>query len=113
MFEAGIYRNTVSALTDVVQQNTFSPENFKLYQNYPNPFNPSTIISFDISKRSFVNLKIYNAAGKLVKQLINEYKSPGTTEIKFESNDLPSGVYYYSLTTNNGLTQSRKMILLK
>lgn len=112
LFEAGIYRTTLSSLTKVVQQYHNIPENFILYQNYPNPFNPTTIISFDISKRSFVNLTVYNATGKLVNKLINEYKSPGNTEIAFESNDLPSGVYYYTLTTD-GITQSRKMILLR
>ena len=112
LFESGIYRTTLSSLTEVLHQINEIPEIFNLYQNYPNPFNPSTIISFDISKRSFVKLTVYNAAGKLVKKLLNEYKSPGSNEIKFESNDLPTGIYYYSLTAGS-FTQSKKMILLK
>lgn len=92
---------------------------FRLYQNYPNPFNPSTTIQFTVPKikgivgtSSETKLVIYNSLGQLVKELINRHLQAGYYSITFESNNLPTGVYYYKLTVGN-LNQVKKMILIK
>lgn len=89
---------------------------FELKQNYPNPFNPSTTIEFSVPKgleiNSLVLLKIYNSLGKEIKTLMDEVKEPGNYKIKFDASDLPSGVYFYELRTEDG-SITRKMILLK
>lgn len=86
--------------------------NFILYQNYPNPFNPVTTISYKISIGSFVKLTVYDILGKKVRNLVNSYQKPNTYEVKFESKDLPSGVYFYRLETLN-FTETKKFIILK
>jgi hypothetical protein len=43
---------------------------------------------------------------------VNEKQNPGTYEVSFEAENLPSGVYFYRLVTAR-FTQTRKMILLK
>ena len=97
------------------------PNNFSLLQNYPNPFNPDTYISFELPDgqkgQNHVGLFIYNMQGQLVRQLINENKSPGAYTIKWNAkNDLgekvPSGIYVYALTVGDFKT-SRKMLFLK
>ena len=99
---------------------------FKLYQNYPNPFskgsagNPSTVIRFSIPSsletQDFASqqttLKIYNILGKEIATLVNENLSAGEYEITFNGNGLPSGIYFYRLTSGNFST-AKKMILLK
>ncbi|MBK7500356.1 MAG: hypothetical protein IPI19_15050 [Ignavibacteriales bacterium] len=52
-------------------------KDFILDQNYPNPFNPSTMISWNSSVGSHQTLKIYDAAGKEVATLVDEYRSAG------------------------------------
>jgi choice-of-anchor B domain-containing protein len=89
------------------------PHNFELKQNYPNPFNPSTTIEYSIPKSSFVKIKVYDALGKQVALLADEFKQAGTYKISYDAAKLPSGVYYYSLVTDNGFKETRKMVLSK
>ncbi len=101
-------------VVNVDERVTMSPQEYILYQNYPNPFNPSTVISYRLSVSSFVTLRIYNILGKEVGTLVNESEPAGThtfalSTLNFE---LPSGVYLYTLRAN-GVTVSRKMMLLK
>jgi len=83
-----------------------------LLQNYPNPFNPETIISFQLSKRQTVLLKIYNILGEEVATLIDDEMSAGKHVIKFDGSKLASGIYIYSIKTPS-YSISKKMILEK
>lgn len=96
---------------------------FSLSQNYPNPFNPSTTIKFSVPVETrhasslHVLLKVYDLLGREVATLVNEEKAPGNYEVKFDvetfhGTSLPSGVYFYTLSTN-GFFQSKKMLLVK
>lgn len=89
-----------------------TPVNFTLYQNYPNPFNPETNIKFDLAKTDFVSLKVFDAQGREVANLVNEKLSTGSYTVKFNGANLSSGVYYYSLRTADN-TVTNKMLLVK
>ena len=88
------------------------PVNFKLDQNYPNPFNPTTVINFTIPKDGNVTLKVYNALGEEVATLVNEFKNASNYKVDFNASNLTSGVYFYTLKTDN-FTQTKKMLLIK
>ena len=88
------------------------PTDFLLSQNYPNPFNNSCAIKYSIPKSSPVSLKIFNVLGSEIETLINEEKTSGTYELKWNAANLPSGVYFYKLQAGDFI-QTRKMILLK
>ncbi len=94
------------------EQTFMIPEKFNLEQNYPNPFNPSTKIRFSIPSNEFVALKIYNVLGSEITTLVNDNLQAGSYEVDFNSEGLTSGVYFYTLSTNN-FTNTRKMILTK
>ncbi len=85
---------------------------YKLEQNYPNPFNPSTLIRYEIPRRTFVSLKIYDILGNEVAILTNEEKPAGLYEVMFNGRELSSGVYIYKLQTPE-IVQTNKMILAK
>jgi hypothetical protein len=85
---------------------------YSLSQNYPNPFNPATTISFSVAKKGLVRLEIYDVLGSRVKTLINREVESGTYNINFNAEEIPSGVYFYSLTIN-GFSDTKKMLLLK
>ena len=107
------YINVVKT-TDVKEISNSIPKQYALEQNYPNPFNPSTRIRFAIPKSGLVQLKVFDILGEEVATLLNDYKSAGTYEVDFNSNEsdlsLPSGLY--SLKSGN-FSQTKKMILLK
>lgn len=88
------------------------PKNFALSQNYPNPFNPTTEIQFQIAKAGNVTIKVYDVLGDEISTLVQEYKQPGKYKTKFQGSGLASGVYFYTLKTENDLF-TRKMLLLK
>ncbi len=89
-----------------------TPSSCYLRQNYPNPFNPATRIEFSLSKADFVTLKVYNVQGSLIATLVNKYIAPGFHSVVFNANSLPSGVYYYRLTSSTA-NVAKKMLLLK
>lgn len=89
-----------------------NPTGFELKQNYPNPFNPSTTISFTLPQAGNVTLKVYNALGQEVATLINGYQTARNYEVKFDGSNLASGIYMYTLQTDN-FNQSKKMLLVK
>lgn len=88
------------------------PTSFTLDQNYPNPFNPSTKISFSLSQKGNVALKIFNTLGEQVAEVVNENLEAGNHSYNFNASSLPSGLYIYSLQTDEK-TISKKMTLLK
>ena len=88
------------------------PDGFKLSQNYPNPFNPSTNIRFDIGKPGMISLKVHDVTGKLVDILIDEFKNAGSYTLSFNGRNLPSGVYFYTLTSTD-FSETKKMIMMK
>ncbi len=87
-------------------------DSYRLFSNNPNPFNPSTQIIYQIPQASFVNLTVYNTLGQVVQVLVNKYQSVGKYTVKFNSNNLSSGVYFYRLQTN-GFISTKKMVLAK
>lgn len=109
-----IFGSTISIDSTVaVNENELKNEiNFKLSPNFPNPFNPSTKINYSIPNKEFVNLKVYNILGKEVAELVNSYKNEGNYNVTFNADNLPSGVYIYTLTAGN-YSKNRKMLLLK
>ncbi len=99
-------------ITEVESSENIIISQFELMQNYPNPFNPSTTISFSIPDISFVSLKIYDALGKEVAELINKELSQGKYSVNFSAQNLSSGIYFYQISTKN-FNSVKKMILLK
>ncbi len=91
------------------------PSAFMLYQNYPNPFNPATVISYSLSEDRFVSLKVYDVRGNEIAALVNEKQNRGVYNFKFStvSYQLSSGIYFYSLTLDGNLFETRQMLLLK
>ena len=88
------------------------PLEHSLSQNYPNPFNPITRIDFDISKKGFVSLKVYDILGREVQTLVNEEKVAGSYSVDFNGSDLTSGVYFYKLTSGE-FSETKRMVLIK
>jgi Concanavalin A-like lectin/glucanases superfamily/Secretion system C-terminal sorting domain len=94
-----------------IEVNVSSP-NFNLEQNYPNPFNPETQISFSLPKNGEISLVVYNTLGEKVAILFEGFKEAGYHRIDFDASKLPSGVYFYTLSSNN-FVNTRKMVLIK
>ncbi|MFC2084116.1 CotH kinase family protein [Bacteroidota bacterium] len=89
-----------------------NPISFSLKQNYPNPFNPATTIEYSIPEKNYVKLDVYDVLGNRVALLVNELQGQGSYKVIFDGTDLSSGVYFYTIWTDN-LGISKKMILIR
>ncbi|MCL5031489.1 MAG: T9SS type A sorting domain-containing protein, partial [Bacteroidetes bacterium] len=107
-----LIRAYVSLVTGVQPEIELTPNQFSLSQNYPNPFNPSTSIDFTLPKAEKVRIAIYNQLGQQVSQVADKEYSPGSYSIKFNGDNLSSGVYYYRIEAGS-FVLTKKMILLK
>jgi len=109
----GIYSRNESNLTNVGNPvSNIIPKEFNLKQNYPNPFNPATTIKFSVPKNQFVKINIYDASGKMVRELLNEYKTAGEYDVIFNAGNLSSGVYFYELQSES-FSETKKMLMVK
>lgn len=105
-------KTTTGGVTGVNSGSTVMPDNFSLSQNYPNPFNPTTVVNYQLPVLSYATLKIYNSLGNEVKTLVNEQQNAGSYSVDFNAAELPSGIYFYTLVTEN-FSETKKMILVK
>jgi len=93
------------------------PTIYALHDNYPNPFNPTTTIEFSLPVPGHVDLRIFDVAGRLVRTLVDGKMTAATHAAVWNGRDfggrpVASGVYYYRLLSD-GLTATRKMMLVK
>lgn len=103
-----------NAMVGGVTWNNEIPLKYTLSQNYPNPFNPNTTIKFGLPKAGRITLKIYDVAGREVRQLFDNTEiNAGTVTYNFNASELASGVYFYSLIVNGEKVDTKKMILVK
>jgi hypothetical protein len=90
------------------------PVVFALYQNFPNPFTSYTTISFILPNAEGIvqsvknrELKIYDVNGRMIKSfLLPAAYSLLPTKITWDGrdergNEVPSGLYFYTLKTGN------------
>lgn len=89
-----------------------NPREFSLQQNYPNPFNPTTTIRYTLAKPQQVLLRIYDITGQVLKTLVDRKQSEGPHAVDFTGSDIPSGIYFYELRTEE-FSQTRKMALIR
>ncbi len=95
-----------------IDEETFIPVTKELSQNYPNPFNPTTLITYTIPTPGHVILTVFDALGQEVAIIVNSYKNSGKHSIQFDGQDLPSGIYIYSIKAGN-FNAHKKMLLLR
>lgn len=105
-----IYNNGFSIEVNPISQ--IIPDKFNLYQNYPNPFNPVTNIKFDVPKKTFITLEVFDVSGRLISVMVKKEVEAGQYEVSFEGMNLSSGIYFYRLKTD-AVMMSKKMLLLK
>lgn len=108
-----VYEVSMAVLIDGEQL----PAAFELAQNYPNPFNLSTTIRYNLHRSSQVRVAVYNLLGQEVATLDDGVQRAGVYETAWQGVDawgrpVASGVYFYRITAD-GLSATRKMILLK
>jgi hypothetical protein len=94
-----------------------APSVTALRSAYPNPFNPSTTIPFSVVSQDHVSLRIYDAQGKLVRELENDVVPAGQHEVVWDGKDnagnqMATGVYFVRFVAGS-YEMTRKVVMLK
>jgi Secretion system C-terminal sorting domain len=88
------------------------PLEISLLPAYPNPFNPTTTFSFALPAASGVNLSVFDMLGRQVETLADGFWQAGEHQVRFEAAELPSGLYFYRLSTATAVL-TRTVTLLR
>jgi hypothetical protein len=104
---------TLSPATDI----DIKGYNFRLFPNRPNPFHPGTTIEYELGRAESIEIRIFDAAGRLVISLESGLKPSGRHTVTWDGRDargerVGSGVYFYRLQAGQK-TVTRKMLFLK
>ena len=77
---------------------------------FPNPFNTSTTIEYYLNQPSQVTISIFNYFGELV-NMIEVNGQQGNRKVLWNSEGLPSGVYYYRLQAGEQILSGKLIII--
>ncbi|MEO0075538.1 MAG: T9SS type A sorting domain-containing protein, partial [candidate division WOR-3 bacterium] len=110
-------RITLSPSAPGITQNQLTLPTITMLNNVkPNPIRNNHIhISYTIAQRTHVLLNIYDASGRLIKNLVNNYQDQGTYDCIWTTTDqnnqaVKPGIYFYTLQTDN-YRETKKLIL--
>ena len=88
------------------------PAEFTLLPAYPNPFNPETTIAFALPEAARISLAVYDIQGREVVTLVDGWVNAGISEVTFNAEHLPSGVYFANLVAGSHKA-TMKLLLVK
>ena len=112
---AGSTGNNVEVETqsfDINFSDSVLPVKTELSGSYPNPFNPTTSINYGLEKDGHVEIMIYDAAGRLVEELVNGHKDGGSYSVNWNASNQASGMYFVKMVAGD-VVQTQKLVLLK
>jgi len=93
------------------------PKVFALSQNSPNPLKNRTIIHYAVPKETDVSLKLYNAAGQVIRTLVNATEKPGHKSVVWNGLDkngrrVAQGIYFYRFSAGT-FNATRKLLVVR
>jgi hypothetical protein len=114
---AGV-RSDESGVDDYVSGRTGVPARTMLHPAFPNPAGAATVVAYDIARTCRVQLKVYDAQGRLIRTLAGGPHEPGRYQITWNGETRTGrrsspGVYFYELRTDRGQSQAQKVVLLR
>jgi len=109
---------SVIAVPTAVGSEAPLPTSTALIGNAPNPFNPETVIRYQVHAEASVSISVYNARGQHVRTLLAGNTGIGAHSVIWDGkdsagHDVASGLYIYSMTTNTGTRDVRRMLLVR
>lgn len=98
----GSEERVVLNITNEVIVDIQEPIDKNAFQVFPNPAQDNFNISFDLNETNDVSVSLYNALGQQVKSMQSTTYLSGENTIQMNTQNLPSGLYFVTLHTENG-----------
>ncbi len=77
---------------------------------YPNPFSNNTTLEINLTANQKVRVDVYNVIGENVYSIDKGQLPSGEHKVVLNAEELPSGVYFVTLTTNEGRISKRVVV---
>lgn len=88
------------------------PSTNRLVRAYPNPFVSRIFINFETRAAGPVKLRVFDALGRRVASLVDEFLPAGSHSTTWDASTFVSGAYYFTLTSG-GLTRAGALLKTK
>ncbi|MFC2097148.1 T9SS type A sorting domain-containing protein [Bacteroidota bacterium] len=98
--------NHENIVDGIYSENAFNT----LDQNYPNPFTTLTEVNYELASGSQVILEVCDITGRKVLEINEGYRPAGKHKIKVNANNLESGIYNYTLVSDN-FRETKRMVI--
>jgi len=85
-------------------------ETFAILGVYPNPFRDTNTLHYSLAERAQVNIALFDATGKQVRELLNADMQPGVFSLQLDGSGLAPGNYFYHIRINEQL-HTAKVVL--
>ncbi|MGD1845273.1 MAG: T9SS type A sorting domain-containing protein [Salibacteraceae bacterium] len=106
-------QNVALGIFPVIDVNTsvgsYQATQLEVAQNQPNPFIGVTTIPYTLDQSTAVTLEVMDVTGKIIRVQNLGKQSAGAYLLEFDANDLNSGIYFYTMTTAEGVRVTRKL----
>lgn len=79
---------------------------------FPNPVHTTSTIVWQSKLSGHTILELVDIFGNRVETLVDDYRQAGEYSLKFDSRELPAGLYYYQLRVGDIMT-TKKIIIIK
>ena len=114
----GIVVEDLSGIGDIAGGEGGLPPSNRLYPARPNPAGSASILRYDISSPGAVELKVYDAGGRVVRTLVAGHHAPGRYEAAWDGitesgGRATPGIYFIGLTAAGHAGQTEKVVLVR
>lgn len=94
-----------------VSENSFI-KGVKIGQSFPNPANKATRFFYELQKPTNVTINVHDMSGRLVQEYKNGVKEAGKHNQVLDLESLTSGVYFYTIVTDQ-TTITKRFVITK
>lgn len=81
-------------------------------QNYPNPCGGFTNIEVAMETPGLLQIRIHDVFGRYIATIVNEYKEKARYQFILDSNQMPTGLYLYTMVVDNRVVDTKKMVVI-
>ena len=108
----GFWYATPYASSEVPDSPAELPDTFALESCTPNPLGAVGSITYAVPVPSHVTIRLYDAAGRVVRTLMDGDAAPGYHQARMAPGGLISGIYFCRMDAA-GFSSTKKMVLLR
>jgi len=101
---------------ETLQKNKETKEKTKTFSFviFPNPAANMVQLQYSLSKSTIVNFSIYDVSGNLIARYTeNNEINEGKHALNYNTEALSSGIYFCTLSTSDGYSETKKLIIAK